>query len=292
MRSMTGFGQAEGSNRRHAVAVVLRGVNHRYLDLALRLREEHRASEAALRELLAEELYRGRVEVSVEATTLDDRPVEVSVDEDLVRALHAACRELQAQGLLTAGLTVGDLARLPELLRVRQLPDVWDGEDHALLLEVARGALRQFVDGREHEGGKLRAVLSDRLGELEQAAARLRGRRHQVTRELGESLRRRLRELLADQPVAEERLAQEAALLVDRSDIVEELDRLASHCEHFRAVMGEPEAIGKRLDFLTQEIFRELNTLGAKCRDAEMIRSVVDAKVLCEQLREQVQNVE
>jgi uncharacterized protein (TIGR00255 family) len=135
-------------------------------------------------------------------------------------------------------------------------------------------------------------VLSDRLGELEAAAARLADRRHQVARELGESLRRRLRELLAEHAVAEERLAQEVAVLVDRSDIVEELDRLASHCEHFRSVMAEREAIGKRLDFLTQEIFRELNTLGAKCRDAEMIRSVVDAKVLCEQLREQVQNVE
>jgi len=292
MRSMTGFGQAEDANRRHAVAVVLRGVNHRYLDLALRLREEHRASEAALRELLAGEIFRGRVEVAVEVSTLEDRPVEVGVNEDLVRALHAACRDLQAQGLLTAGLTVGDLARLPELLRVRQLPDVWDEADHALLLEVARLALRQFLNGREHEGGKLQAVLSDRLRELEAAAARLADRRHQVARELGESLRRRLRELLAEHSMAEERLAQEVAVLVDRSDIVEELDRLASHCEHFRSVMAEPEAIGKRLDFLTQEIFRELNTLGAKCRDAEMIRSVVDAKVLCEQLREQVQNVE
>ena len=110
--------------------------------------------------------------------------------------------------------------------------------------------------------------------------------------ELLTALRRRLAELLAAQPIDEARLAQEAALQVDRSDVSEEIDRLRAHLAHFRSITAEPGPGGKRLDFLTQEIFRELNTLGAKCRNAEMTRAVLDAKVICEQLREQVQNVE
>jgi uncharacterized protein (TIGR00255 family) len=292
MRSMTGFGQASGSNPRHAVAIALRGVNHRFLDLALRLREEYRSSEAELRELLSAVLYRGRVEAAVEVTPLAARRAEVTVDRDVVEALHAASRELAERGLVVPQLTLGDLARLPEVVRVEVAADAWEADDHRLLLEVAAEALRQFVEARRREGEKLGQVLGVRLGELEAIVARLESRRGIVARELGEALRRRLLELTAGQEIDPGRLAQEAALLVDRSDIREELDRLGTHIEHFRTVAGESGAVGKRLDFLAQEIFRELNTLGAKSRDAEMIRWTLDAKVVCEQLREQVQNVE
>jgi len=124
----------------------------------------------------------------------------------------------------------------------------------------------------------------------------LKALREAVASELAGGLRQRIRELLVAEDAAgaldENRLAQEVAILVDKSDVSEELDRLFSHLEHFREVMDEEGSLGKRLDFLTQEIFRELNTLGAKCRDSEMTRRVLDGKVLCEQIREQVQNVE
>lgn len=294
MRSMTGFGQAEGVNSRHTVAVVLRGVNHRFLDLAVRLREEARPSEAELRDLLAAAVHRGRVDVTVEIGRREPPAPRVEIDRELVKALHLACHELVAQGLMSGDLTLGDLARLPEVVRVSRPDDVWDEEDRGLLLQVAGQALEQFLAGRSQEGERLGQVLAARLDELQEATARLAARRDLVTRELGESLRRRLQELVAGAGLEldESRLAQEAAILVDRGDVREELDRLAAHLEHFREVQRQPGPVGKRLDFLTQEILRELNTLGSKCRDAEMVRSTLDAKVLCEQLREQVQNVE
>ena len=158
---------------------------------------------------------------------------------------------------------------------------------------MAREAVAQLVASREKEGASLVAAMEEKLRGVEEAVQRLDALRGPVREEMAASLKRRLDELLGGQPLDEARVAQEVALLVDRSDVSEEIDRLRSHVEHFRAVMREKTGPrGKRLDFLTQEIFRELNTLGAKCRNAEMTRAVLDAKVLCEQIREQVQNVE
>lgn len=292
MRSMTGFGQAEGRNARHAVAVVMRGVNHRFLDLALRLREDYRASEGPLREMVQAAVARGRVEMAIEVTSLENRRPEVAVDGEVVRALHAAVAELASQGIMNSELQLGDLARLPEAVKVRVPPEVWDADDQQLTLDVAGRAVEQFLAARSHEGAKLQAILRERLNELERLRGLVAGRRREAASELSANLQARIEELLGGRGLDENRLAQEVALLVDRSDVAEELDRLGSHLEHFHAVMADAGAIGKRLDFLTQEIFRELNTLGSKSRDATMIRWVLDAKVLCEQLREQVQNVE
>jgi uncharacterized protein (TIGR00255 family) len=187
---------------------------------------------------------------------------------------------------------LGDLLRLPEVVQVQVDPDSLREEDAELVLHTAATALSQLVAAREQEGVALARVLGERVAELQAAAARLRARAPEVREELHSGLRRRVRELLAGPAVDEQRLAQEVALLVDRSDVVEELDRLDGHLHHFAGLLGEPGALGKRLDFLAQEILRELNTLGAKCRDGEMARTVLDSKVLCEQLREQVQNVE
>ncbi len=182
--------------------------------------------------------------------------------------------------------------RLPEAFRVDLGVEEWTPEDEELLLRVTREAVAQLVASREKEGGSLVGIMDEKLRGMEETVTRLDTLRGPVREEMAAALRRRLAELLGGQPLDETRVAQEVALLVDRSDVSEEIDRLRSHVEHFRAVMKESAAAGKRLDFLTQEIFRELNTLGAKCRNAEMTRAVLDAKVLCEQIREQVQNVE
>ncbi len=292
MRSMTGFGQASGENRRHAVSVALRTVNHRYLDVQVRLADELRGAEGGLRDRIAAQVARGRVEARVDARPLGERPARVQLHMGVVRAAHAATHELVSQGLLAGELAAGDLLRLPEAFRVELEPDQWDAEDDRLLLAVADEALAQLAAGRELEGRNLAVVLARRLGELEAVLARLETLRQPAREELSAALSRRVAELLDGQALEPGRLAQEVALLVDRSDVREELDRLASHLQHFREVMAAAESTGKRLDFLTQEIFRELNTLGAKCRHSEMVRAVLDGKVLCEQLREQVQNVE
>jgi uncharacterized protein (TIGR00255 family) len=216
----------------------------------------------------------------------------VQVHMGVVRAAHAAVHQLVEAGLVESGLAAGDLLRIPEAFRVEMPAEHWDAADAELLLRLAGDAVAQLVAGRGREGASLSAVLDERVRGLEDVVVQLDALRSGVREELATSLRRRLDELLGAQAVDPARLAQEVALLVDRSDVSEEIDRLRSHLEHFRSIMREPGPTGKRLDFLSQEIFRELNTVGSKCRNAEMTRTVLDGKVLCEQLREQVQNVE
>ena len=292
MRSMTGYGEASGENARHGITVSLRAVNHRFLDLQLRIGEELRGSEAALRDAIGKEVTRGRVEARVEVRPVGERKATVQVNMGVIREAHAAVNKLVEDGLIDRGLSAGDLIRLPEAFRVDLAGEEWNEEDDELLLSVARTAIAQLVTGREKEGASLASIMEEKLRIVEETVGRLDTLRGPVREEIAASLRRRLSELLGNQALDEARIAQEVALLVDRSDVSEEIDRLRSHVEHFRAVTREPGASGKRLDFLTQEVFRELNTLGAKCRNAEMTRAVLDAKVLCEQIREQVQNVE
>lgn len=292
MRSMTGFGQGSASGARHQASVTLRSVNGRFLDLVLRVKEEYRELEAPVRTTLEAELQRGRVEANVEVRPLRPLPARVVIQTAVVEALHRSWHELSERGLVGAELTLGDLLRLPEVIAVETESDELGPDEVEVVLDATRGALSQLVAAREQEGEQLRRILGERLAELGAAAARLRERAPAVRADLHENLRRRLREL-GESPVLDEvRLAQEVALLVDRSDVAEELDRLEAHLQHFRELLDTDGSLGKRLDFLTQEILRELNTLGSKCRDSAMAHMVLDAKVACEQLREQAQNVE
>jgi uncharacterized protein (TIGR00255 family) len=292
MRSMTGYGEAAGENARRAVSVSLKAVNHRFFDLQLRLGDELRASEGPLRDLFGKEISRGRIEARVDVQSVVQGDAAVQVHMGIVRAAHRAVQQLVEAGLVESGLTGGDLLRLPEAFRVELPAEAWEPEDGELLLRVAGEAVAQLVAGRETEGASLAAILDERVRGLGEVVVKLDGLRSGVRDDLAAALRRRVEEMLGGQPLDPGRLAQEVALLVDRSDVSEEIDRLRSHLDHFHVVTREPGPTGKRLDFLTQEIFRELNTLGSKCRNAEMTRAVLDGKVLCEQLREQVQNVE
>ncbi len=294
MRSMTGSGQATAENARYAMGATLRGVNHKMLDVQVRLDEAYRAMEPDLRELLAAQLQRGRVELRIDIRALGIIPAEVKINPGIVEAAQAAVRDLAARGWVTGELSAGDLLRLPEAFKVEVAARDWTHDDRELLRATTKAALAQLVAARTLEGGKLRAVLLGRLAELAERIARIDALRGPVLAEAKAALDRRLAELLEGAGAALDpaRLAQEAAILADRSDVSEEIDRLHAHLEHFRELAESDAAVGKRLDFLTQEIFRELNTLGAKCRHPEVVRIALDAKVLCEQIREQVQNVE
>ncbi len=291
MRSMTGFGQAAGESERFRVTVTLRGVNHRFLDLSIRLRDGLRPIEQALRDRLAARLWRGRLEVSLDVVTLCARNPEVAIDEEMAASVRSLCDDLRQRGVVSGELAIGDLLRLPDVIKLQSHEPEWDESDHEMLFGVVDGALDQLIGARVTEGRKLASVLDERLVGLQRLNQELIERGAEAVSGLASSLRQRVTELV-DNQLDEDRLAQEVAFLVDRSDVSEELDRLESHLDHFRTVMAQDGSVGKRLDFLTQEIFRELNTLGAKCRDSEMTRSVLDSKVLCEQLREQVQNIE
>lgn len=289
---MTGFGEAEAGDEQWRIVVTARSVNHRALDLVVRLPDEWRALEPGLRALTGKAVRRGRVELRVEIECLGEGAHRLTVDREGLASLARAGEELVAAGLVDRGLTVGDLLRANELVRLHRQDPTWEAAQQRLLESAATAALSQLLAARAHEGQELQATLSTRLAGLETQAERLAARRESVREELASGLRRRLQDLLADTAIPADRLAFEVALLVERSDVQEELDRLRAHLQHCRTVLAAGGEVGRRLDFLAQEIQRELSTLGAKCRDLSMAEAVVEAKLICEQLREQVQNVE
>lgn len=292
MRSMTGYGQATGENSTYRIAVTVRSVNHRYLDLVIRLRDEHRHLEPSLRELIGERLARGRVEVRVDIEALASPKISVDLRTDAVEAIERAVRDLAKGGLVSQSISLSDLLRIPDVIRVTSSPAAWSDEDRALFEETTSEALKEVVGLRAQEGQDLADYLRGHLEKLSALVEEIEARRPVFQQELAARLEERIGEMIDATKVPADRLAQEVAFLVDRSDVQEELDRLGSHLSHFHKLLEEEGAVGKRLDFLSQELLRELNTLGSKGRDVETIRLVLDAKLLCEQLREQVQNIE
>ncbi len=297
MRSMTGFGQAADSNEQYQVTVTIRTVNHRHLDLNVRLDDSYQRAETPLRELIGSELLRGRVDVTIDVRALQPATPRVRLNRSLLAALQGELRQLQSDDLVRGELQAGDALQLPEVLEVQVQAAAWTEGDQELLLGAAATALAQVVETRQREGSALRDLLEARQQGLLDVHARLVELRPQAVEEIHRNLLRRLQDML-DGPgserraLDEQRLAQEVALLADRSDVAEELDRLSSHLGHLQEMLESEGSIGKRLDFLAQEIFRELNTVGSKCRHKDMTRTMLDGKVLCEQLREQIQNVE
>lgn len=292
MKSMTGFGQSIVDVHGLQVSATLQGVNHRYLDLVLRLPEELRFLEAAIRERIHAVVRRGRCEVAIGLRRLHDPDVEVELRQGAVRRLLVACQPLVDSGDLVGQLTIGDLARSPAFLRVEKSAAAWRAEDDAAVWRSLDEALKQFEAARTAEGGRIGLALDAIVARLLEVAAALAERLPEARAAIAESVRLRLREWTSDVGIDEERLLSEIAVLAEKSDVQEEMDRLAAHLEQLREVTRRDGPIGRHLDFLAQELLRELNTLCAKCRDTRVVQLGLDARLLCEQIREQVQNVE
>ena len=292
MRSMTGFGQAIVEAEGIQVSVTLQGVNHRYLDLVIRLPEELRFLEAAIRERLSSVIRRGRCEALLGLRRTGEAGVEVELRHGAVQKLIAACQPLIASGDLVGPLTIGDLARSPAFLRVEKSAASWSAGDDAVVWQSLESASAQFEDSRAGEGARIAAALEAILGRLLEVVGALRERLPEARATIAEGVRLRLREWTREAGIAEERLLSEIALLAEKSDVQEEMDRLAAHLDQLQDVTRRAGPIGRHLDFLAQELLRELNTLCAKCRDTRVVQLGLDARLLCEQIREQVQNVE
>lgn len=289
---MTGFGAASGESDRYRIGAVVRSVNHRNLDLAIRLPQSLRETEALIRAILKSLLSRGRLDLTVDVESVLTCASEVRVDRGLIDELTEISQSLGNRDGRLSALGIGDLLRMPGVVEVRRRDGQWADGDQKLLVSVVEEAVEQLVEARETEGRALVELLTEGLDELSALVEQLARGRPEAIAELGANLRKRVTQLLEGIPLDEARLAQEVAHLVERSDVTEEIDRLFAHLGHAGAVLEGEGPAGKRLDFLLQEVQRELNTLGAKCRDIAMSHVVVDCKALCEQLREQVQNVE
>lgn len=287
IRSMTAFAAREAQTPHGVLAWELRSVNHRYLEISLRLPDDLRALEPRLRERIAQRIARGKVDVALRLRGAPAAAVGLSLDAALARDLGRLSRELAghlpdlAPGTRIEALAWPGLIVAPE----RDLEALHDAAAAAFEL-----ALDEFVAAREREGARLRQFLRDRLDGVEATADRVR----QWLPEIRGALRARLEARLADlkAPIDPGRIEQEVVLGLTKLDVDEELDRLTSHLAEARRILDRPEPAGRRLDFLLQEFNREANTLASKSVDARTSQSGVDLKVLIDQLREQVQNIE
>ena len=288
VKSMTGFARREATLPAGTLCCELRAVNHRYLELQLRLPDALRAIEQPARERLRDGLGRGKVDCNLRFAPRQDASGSVSVDESLVAALLGACARIEelAPGRLGAP-GVLDLMRWPGVVR----EDPVDSDDlGAAALALLEGTMAELGEMRSREGSRLAGFLEQRLDGIEALAEGIRRRMPQAIAAQRTRLVERLAELLAHPPA--ERLDQELALLAARGDVAEELDRLEAHVAETRRGLRAGGSCGRRLDFLMQEFNREANTLSSKSLDKETTQAAVEMKVLIEQMREQVQNIE
>jgi uncharacterized protein (TIGR00255 family) len=285
IRSMTAYASAETTGPAGTLSCELRTVNHRYLELSPRLPDDLRSFESLLRERIAAKLSRGKLDITVRRTS-DSRSESLQVNNALLSRLSELNLDMTA---LFPSLRVEftELLRFPGVLQQNAIdPD----SQQAALFDVLDRALDTLTATREREGEKLAEILRDKLDSIERVVAEVRGWMPQIRA----ALRTRLETRLADlkQPVEPGRLEQELVLQITRTDVDEELDRLSTHIGETRRVLGLKEPVGRRLDFLMQEFNREANTLGSKSVDARSTNAAVELKVLIEQMREQVQNIE
>jgi uncharacterized protein (TIGR00255 family) len=290
---MTGFGRATRDGRRYRFEVTVRSVNHRFLDCVLRLRDPLRDSEPALRQLLGSHLDRGHVELTIELRPLiSELQSRATIDEGLAARLLVDLRGLVSRLELTDSVTLDQLLRVPGVVTVEVGATAWTEDDADDLLRVVGEALELLVAQREREGAQTLRGLENLLVGFEQLLVELENGQDAMRRGILTRAQDRLSELLVDREIDDSRMIQEAAHLAERSDVREELERLRGHLEHFRAALVEDCPVGRRLDFLAQELYRESNTLATKSRDVAWSLRAVEAKLLSEQLREQVQNIE
>ena len=290
--SMTGFARREASGPFGQLTCELRSVNHRYLEPGFRLPEELRALEGELRQLLGRELRRGKLDCTIHLRGAHRAEQELRVDEAALGRLLARLGEV-ALKVPGAGLGVGvrvdplEVLRWPGVLR-DDAPDTESlhGASRALFIET----VRELAAARRREGQRLRELIEQRCGHLAALVTALRARMPELRERLRNRLHERLAELGATVDAA--RFEQEVVVLLQRADVDEELDRLEGHITEIRRVIDGDESAGRRLDFLMQELNREANTLSSKSQELDTTRSAVDMKVLIEQMREQVQNIE
>lgn len=287
IRSMTAYARRSGTIPGGQLVWELRSVNQRYLDLALRLPEDFRALEPAVRQRFKDRLGRGKVEVGVRFQRDPAVEAELGINQALARGLLRAHDELAA---------LAGHGREPDLVRLLAWPglvaqaetDIEAAREPALAL--LDGAIDDLIAAREQEGRAIAAMLEQRLAGIETEAARVRERLPAIREAVDARFRERLDALEA--PVEPGRIEQEVVVQLQKLDVDEELDRLDAHVAEVRRVMALDEPVGRRLDFLMQELNREANTLGSKAALAELGQAAVELKVLVEQMREQVQNVE
>ena len=284
IKSMTGYGKSEQTIDSLNVTVEIKSVNHRYFEFSARVPREYGFLEEKL-------ITRGKVECYVSVEDLEEREMEVNVNETLAAGYVKALKELSERFGLKDDISAVTLSRYPDVITLHKASEdeerIWNA-----VKTVAETAVSKFIEMRETEGSKLRGDILSRADYIIECVEFIEGRSPETVREYNEKLKQRMKELLGDAAVDEQRLLNEAAIYADKIAVDEETVRLRSHISQLREFMNSSEAIGRKLDFLVQEINREANTIGSKAQDVDIAKKVIAIKAEVEKIREQVQNIE
>jgi len=285
--SMTAFARAESRQEWGELTWEVRSVNHRYLESFFRLPEELRALETKCRELAGKKLKRGKLDCQLRYKRIISGQQNLQLNEDLAKQVIHLCHELDTHLSGASSISAMQVLRWPDVVRE---PELEIDSISSAALKLFEETLDELAAMRAGEGGRLKTMLLQRCDGIEKIIPTVRENRPQVLAAIREKLNQRLSEITEKPDM--ERLEQELVFQAQKLDVDEELDRLESHLEEVRAVLNRDEPVGRRLDFLMQEFNREANTLGSKSAHVETTRASVDLKVLIEQMREQVQNIE
>lgn len=291
IQSMTGFGRCQKTLGSRDITVEIKAVNHRYLEFSSRLPRSLGFIEDKLKAQVQSRIARGKVEVSVTVAEQKGSASRVILNEGLALSYLEELRIFARKNGLTDDLTLSDFCRLPDLFTTRTA----EVDEEALwrdISETADGALDSFIAMRRREGEKLAADLAAKLYNILTLVEAVERRSPETVEAYRQRLYRKLSEVLADRQIDESRVLTEAALFADKVTVDEETVRLRSHIDQFRHILTLEEPVGRKLDFLVQEMNRESNTIGSKAQDAEMARIVVELKSEIEKVREQIQNIE
>ncbi len=291
MHSMTGYGRMSVERDGRQLTVELKSVNHRFLDLAFRMPRSFNCLEDMARKMIGGRLARGHVDVFATYRNMREDSKKVTVDEALLSAYMGALDQIREKAGLTDNRGLMQMAQMHDVLVVSEAEE--DQEALKCLMEEAlTGALDQMQEMRAREGESLKADILDRIGRLEKMTGQIEERYPATVEEYRQKLRARVEELMDGASMDEQRLIQEVAVMADRSAIAEETVRLHSHFAQVREMAEAEEPVGRKLDFIVQELNREVNTISSKSQDVPITKLVVSAKAEIEKIREQVQNIE
>ncbi|EGG85059.1 TIGR00255 family protein [Lachnospiraceae bacterium 2_1_46FAA] len=291
IKSMTGFGRCEISEAERKFTVELKGVNHRYLDVNIRMPKKLNFFEASIRNLLKKYAQRGKVDIFITYEDFSENQVSLKYNETLAEEYLKYFKQMEEKFSLENDIRVSTLSRYPEVLTMEEQmideEELWN-----VLKKALEGAFSQFVSTRITEGEALKKDLLAKLDEMLLLVDKVEERSPEIVAEYREKLEMKVNELLADTQIEESRIASEVVLFADKICTDEETVRLRSHIEHMKNTLEETEGIGRKLDFIAQEMNREANTILSKANDLEVSNYAIDLKTGIEKVREQIQNIE
>jgi uncharacterized protein (TIGR00255 family) len=288
---MTGFGRYEDTIDGRDIIVEIKSVNHRYFEFSSRVTRGYGFLDEKLKSYLQSQISRGKIDVFVSIETLEDSDAQVLINHSVAAGYVNALHELAQRYNLRDDISVSTVSRNTDIFTVHKAPEdeeiIWNS-----VKEVTDMALRTFLSMREAEGLRLKADVLQRAETILEIVSKIEERSPQTVSEYQKKLKIRLAELLNDANIEEQRILTEAAIFADKIAVAEETVRLRSHFDQLKSMLNSNEAIGRKLDFIVQEMNREANTIGSKCVDSQIAYMVVDIKAEIEKIREQIQNIE